>query len=66
MSKLEKRIKRRKAILNFCLRYLKPNNRVIIALSQNLDELLVRYQQILLRAHIKKNTNSRLWSSQIA
>lgn len=41
------KIKRRKVLLNFLLNYLSPSNRLIIMLSQNLDNHVVKYQKYL-------------------
>lgn len=54
MSKkaLAKKIKRRKKVLNFMLLFFSPTNKLMVFLSQNLDEHVSKYQLILARRSI--------------
>lgn len=44
---LAKKIKRKKKILNFMLLFFSPTNKLMVYLSQDLDELVSKYQRIL-------------------
>lgn len=64
-SKLQRKINIRKILLNKLLNHLKPTNKLMIYLSQNLDKLIVEAQQIKLQNNIRKNIEKPL-KSQIA
>ncbi|GKU25576.1 hypothetical protein CFOLD11_24020 [Clostridium folliculivorans] len=53
--KLEKKIIRRKFLLNFVLNFLSPTNILVIKLSENLDKLIVKQQKYLLKKHLGKS-----------
>ncbi|QAA34041.1 hypothetical protein [Clostridium manihotivorum] len=54
-SRLEKRINRRKFLLNLCLNFLSPTNFFVLKLSENWDKLVVKQQKSLLKKHMIKN-----------
>lgn len=47
----------RKRLLNFLLKYLSPTNKFIIFLSQNLDKLVCRRQDLLYLKHRQKQSH---------
>lgn len=51
---LTKRIKRRKMLLNFLLKFLAPTNALTVYLSQNLDTHIVTYQNYLAKRYNRK------------
>lgn len=53
--RLEKKIIRRKFLLNFVLNFLSPTNILVIKLSENLDKLIVMQQKHLLKKYLGKN-----------
>jgi hypothetical protein len=53
--RLEKKIIRRKILLNFVLNFLSPTNILVIKLSENLDKLVVMQQKHLLKKYLGKN-----------
>lgn len=58
-KKASNKIKRRKALINFLLNYLSPGNKIIVILSQNLDNHIVRYQRYLSYMYIKSQNEKR-------
>ncbi|MCF0148640.1 MAG: hypothetical protein HUJ77_09615 [Clostridium sp.] len=54
-KKCSRKIKRKKALLNFLLRYLSTNNSLIIYLSQDLDKLITKNQKYIFNKYIRKN-----------
>ncbi len=57
-KKCSRKIKRKKALLNFLLRYLSTNNSLIIYLSQDLDKLINMNQKHIFNKYIRKNLRS--------
>lgn len=57
-KKYSRKIKRKKALLNFLLRYLSTNNPLIIYLSQDLDKLITKNQKHIFNKYIRKNLRS--------
>ncbi|GFP75033.1 hypothetical protein [Clostridium fungisolvens] len=53
--RLEKKIIRRKILLNFILNFLSPTNILVIKLSENLDKLIVKQQKYLLKKYLGKS-----------
>lgn len=53
--KLQRKINNRKILLNKLLNYLKPTNKFMIYLSQDLDKLIVEAQQIKIQNYARKN-----------
>ncbi|WP_332565064.1 hypothetical protein [Clostridium sp.] len=45
--------------MNLLLKFLKPTNKIMVKLSQNLDKDISRYQLILYKLHIKKSKTIR-------
>ena len=58
IKKYCRKMKRKKALLNFLLRYLSTNNRLIIYLSQDLDKLITVNQKHIFNKYIRKNLRS--------
>lgn len=58
IKKYSRKIERKKALLNFLLRYLSTNNRLIIYLSQDLDKLITVNQKHIFNKYIRKNLRS--------
>lgn len=58
-KKIRKKIKKRKFVMNLLLKFLKPTNKIMVKLSQNLDKDISRYQLILYKLHIKKSKTIR-------
>ena len=58
-KKIRKKILKRKFIMNLLLKFLKPTNKLMVKLSQNLDKDISRYQMILYKLHVNKSKNSR-------
>ena len=58
-KKIRKKILKRKFIMNLLLKFLKPTNKLMVKLSQNLDKDITRYQMILYKLHINKTKNNR-------
>ena len=44
-SELNKKINRRKSLINFLLKFLSPTNIIMIKLSRNLDKFISKYQK---------------------
>ena len=57
-SKCRKKIKLKKALLNFLLNYLPLNSKLILYISQDLDTLISQYQKCIYKNHIRKNKRS--------
>lgn len=53
LTKMGKRIKNKKLLLNILLKFISPSNKFIIKLSQNLDKDISRYQMFLYKLNIK-------------
>ena len=51
MEKIQRKIKNRKLLLNFSLKYLSPSNKLIIIISQDLDKYINLYQNKLFKIH---------------
>lgn len=58
-KKIRKKILKRKFIMNLLLKFLKPTNKLMVKLSQNLDKDISRYQMILYKLHVNKTKNNR-------
>ena len=58
IKKYSRKIKRKKALLNFLLRYFSTNNQLIIYLSQDLDKLITKNQKHIFNKYIRKNLRS--------
>ncbi|AIY84870.1 MULTISPECIES: hypothetical protein [Clostridium] len=58
-KKIRKKILKRKFIMNLLLKFLKPTNKLMVKLSQNLDKDISRYQMILYKLHVNKTKNTR-------
>ncbi|MGL4569801.1 MAG: hypothetical protein ACRCVJ_01905 [Clostridium sp.] len=58
-KKIRKKIKKRKFVMNLLLKFLKPTNKIMVKLSQNLDKDISRYQLILYKLHINKSKKLR-------
>lgn len=58
-KKIRKKILKRKFIINLLLKFLKPTNKLMVKLSQNLDKDISRYQMILYKLHVNKTKNNR-------
>lgn len=58
-KKIRKKILKRRFIMNLLLKFLKPTNKLMVKLSQNLDKDISRYQMILYKLHVNKSKNSR-------
>lgn len=56
-KQLTRKIRKRKLLLNFLLKYFKPGNKFIIYLSQNLDKHVSLYQKHLYCKRKKRNTS---------
>lgn len=54
IRKYKRKIERKKALLNFLLKYLSINNRLILYLSQNLDNLINEEQLSIYSKYFKK------------
>lgn len=57
IKRMRKKIKNRKLLLNILLKFVKPSNKFMVMLSQNLDRYVSRYQMRLYKLHKKANTN---------
>lgn len=60
-DKLQRKINTRKTLLNTLLNYLKPTNKFMVYLSQDLDKLIVEAQRIKVKnykASKKEKSNS--------
>ena len=57
IKKYMKQIERRKAILNFLLKYLSINNRLILYISQDLDNIVNKAQKNMYRKHVNRIFN---------
>lgn len=53
------RIKKRKMLLNFLLKYFSPTNFLMVKLSQNLDTHIAYYQHYLSRRHNNRRTKPK-------
>lgn len=53
-----RKIKRKKALLNFLLKYLSTNNRIILYISQDLDKLINKNQKHIFSKYMRKNLSS--------
>ena len=58
VKRCSRKIERRRALLNFLLRYLSTNNKIIIYISQDLDKLITKSQKYIYNKHIRKHSNS--------
>lgn len=58
-KKIRKKILKRQFIMNLLLKFLKPTNKLMVKLSQNLDKDITRYQMILYKLHVNKTKNNR-------
>lgn len=58
MEKIQRKIKNRQLLLNISLKYLKPSNKLIIILSQNLDKYINLYQTSLYKINNKLDRTS--------
>lgn len=58
-KKIRRKILKRKFIMNLLLKFLKPTNKLMVKLSQNLDKDISRYQMILYKLHVNKSKNNR-------
>ena len=54
ISKYRRKIERKKALLNFLLKYLSTNNKLILHLSQDLDNLINQDQLSIYGKYLKK------------
>lgn len=54
LQKIQKKIKRRKYLLNLLLNILPPTNKLMIFLSQDLDKYISYYQMYLSKVHRKR------------
>lgn len=57
-KKCSRKIKRKKALLNFLLKYLSTNNRIILYISQDLDKLINNNQKHIFNKYMRKNLSS--------
>lgn len=57
---IDQKIKRKKIILNFVLRYLHPTNKISVFLSQDLDKAVSEYQEKLYKKHKRKKRKNSL------
>ena len=65
--KLQRKINNRKLLLNTLLNYLKPTNKFMVYISQDLDKLIVKAQIIKSEKHTTlSNTPMKPLSSQVA
>lgn len=55
VKRMRKKIKNRKLLLNVLLKFVKPSNKFMVILSQNLDGYVSRYQMRLYKLHKKSN-----------
>lgn len=62
-KKISLKIKHRKKLLNFLLRFLSPNNRFMIILSQNLDKYITLYQLYLSKKYYIKKKREKIFIS---
>ena len=58
INRSRKRLRMKKALLNFLLNYLSPNNRLVVYISQDLDKLINKYQKMIYVKYIRKNVSS--------
>lgn len=58
IKKLERKIKFRKKLLNVLTLCLKPTNKFVVYISQDLDKFISLKQKFVYRHHLKKNINS--------
>lgn len=65
-KQLTRKIKQRKLLLNFLLKYFAPSNRYIIYLSQNLDKHVALYQRYLYVKNKKKRKKIQVASKKAA
>ena len=54
MNRNRRKITRKKALLNFLLKYLSTNNKLIIYISQDLDNLITKEQKNIYCKYINK------------
>lgn len=66
VKRIRKKIKNRKFLLNILLKFIKPSNKLMVILSQNLDGYVSRYQMRLYNLHKKSNTNVKALNSVAA
>ncbi|MCI6693423.1 MULTISPECIES: hypothetical protein [unclassified Clostridium] len=57
-KKCSRKIKRKKALLNFLLKYLSTNNKLILYISQDLDKLINKNQNHIFNKYMRKNLSS--------
>lgn len=57
-SKCRKKIRIKRALLNFLLNFLPINSKLILYISQDLDTLISQYQKCIYRNHIRKNVSN--------
>ena len=53
-----KKLRLEKTLLNFLLKYLSTNNRLVIYISQDLDKLINKYQKNIYTKYVRKNIRS--------
>ncbi|VYT91323.1 Uncharacterised protein [Clostridium tertium] len=58
IRKCRKKIKIKRALLNFLLNYLPVNNKLILFISKDLDKIISQYQNYIYKNHIRKNIRS--------
>ena len=57
-NKFRKKIRIKRALLNFLLNYLPLNSKLILYISQDLDIIISQYQKCIYRKHLRKNLRS--------
>ncbi|MBS5949431.1 MAG: Spo0E family sporulation regulatory protein-aspartic acid phosphatase [Clostridium sp.] len=57
-NKFRKKIRIKRALLNFLLNYLPLNSKLILYISQDLDTIISQYQKCIYRKHLRKNLRS--------
>ena len=55
IKKYRRKIERKKALLNFLLNYLSISNKIILYISQDLDNLIIKDQKFIYKRYSRKN-----------
>ena len=63
---LKNKIILQKITLNLLLKFLSPQNKFVIYISQNLDKHLWRYQQLIYKKYKRKHSNKYYISKSTA
>ena len=64
-KKIIKKIKHRKNLLNFLLKFLAPNNKLMIILSQDLDKYISLYQLYLSKKYYRNRRRKNSYLLEI-